>query len=115
MNINEYIIEPKQTDLKKKDVKYMIASSLKNLYRGESVDIENFKELISFAKSEKIDLEKIDVDFYWKDDFNYEDVKFSPIEYATYNFFVNEKGFAEVLPYLVAIVIQGEEGDRHPQ
>ena len=104
MNLNEYIIKPQKTKLDKKEIKNLIAKSLQDIYNGKTFDIENFKELISFAKDKKIDIEKIDVEYYWQDDFYDDDLKFSPLKYATYNFFANEKDFAEVLPYLLANV-----------
>ena len=101
MKFSKYIVIPKQTNLTNKLIKQNITNILQDIYKGNPFEIEQLKDLIAAAKYKNIDIEKIKIDFYWKDDYEVETNKYSPIKYATYNFFVNEKGFAEVLPYFV--------------
>ena len=101
-DLSAYVIEPQKVAMSRKQIKQTIESTLVNLYKGKPVDMESFKQAIAGAKDKKIDLSKIKVHYYWNDDYNNADHYYSPIKYATFNFFVNEKGFAEAARYLIA-------------
>lgn len=101
-DLSAYVVAPQKVDMSRKQIKQTIAETLQNLYYGKPVDMEEFKQAIAGAKDKKIDLSKIKVSYYWKDDYNNDDHFYSPIKYATFNFFTNEKGFAEAARYLIA-------------
>ena len=101
-NLSAYVVEPQKVDMSRKQIKQTIVDTLQSLYRGDTVDMQQFKKAIAGAKDKKFDLSKIKVNYYWKEDYNFDDKTYSPIKYAAFNFFANEKGFHEVLRYLIA-------------
>ena len=101
-SLSAYVVEPQKVDMSRKQIKQTIVDTLQSLYRGDTVDMQQFKKAIAGAKDKKFDLSKIKVNYYWKEDYNFDDKTYSPIKYAAFNFFANEKGFHEVLRYLIA-------------
>ena len=101
-DLSVYVIEPQKGAMNRKEIKQTIASTLENMYKGKPVDIEKFKQAIAGAKARKMDLSKIKVNYFWQDDYNTGDRTYSPLKYAAFNFFANEKGFGEAIRYLVA-------------
>lgn len=101
MKYDDYVVLPKPTSLTKKEIQQQISTVLTDVYNGKQCNIQQLKQYLAYAKYKKIDIEKIKINFYYKDDYNVDNFTYSPIKYACYNFFTNEKGFAEVLPYLI--------------